>query len=215
MISRPVIAWMAMVAVSFGMAGCKSSGAHDTTTPVSKTQPQAKGPVNYMPQQNMAMNPVPTNGVPAQASWNTVPQQRLPMAQGMQPDAVGPANRSAYGASQVVSQPMQPMYTQNPGAVIRQVPNTMAADPSANMGNGYSNGVQMIPANAAAGSVNRASVPADYQPRQPLQISAPAYPGEAQQQQPRGPEGTPVDNGMGAMEPTGPAMSPAPDAMAR
>jgi hypothetical protein len=127
-----------MVAITFGMAGCKSccssgscpSGSSPSDSTAAKTTPQAKALANnnnYYPQQNMAGTP----GTPAQASWNT---QRMP-GQAMQPDAVAPASR--YGVSQpmMVQQqpvmPQQPMYTQNPGAQIRQIP----ADP--NMGNGY------------------------------------------------------------------------------
>jgi hypothetical protein len=80
------------------------------------------------------MTPGAMPGTPMQNSWNTAP--RVPASQAMQPDAVAPGSRSAYGVSQpmmVQQQPvMQPTYNQNPGAAIRQVPQTMVMDPSAN-----------------------------------------------------------------------------------
>jgi len=147
MISRPVIAGAALVAFTLGMAGCKSccsSGSCPADKPAddhawqSKAQPQTKGPANYYPQQqSVTMTPGAMPGTPMQNSWNTAP--RVPASQAMQPDAVPPGSR--YGVSQpmmvqqpVMQQPVmqQPMYNQNPGAAIRQVPQTMVIDPSAN-----------------------------------------------------------------------------------
>jgi hypothetical protein len=152
------------------MAGCKSccsSGSCPADKPAddhswqSKAQPQTKGPAaNYYPQQqNVTMTPGAMPGTPMQNSWNTAP--RVPASQAMQPDAVPPGSRSAYGVTQpmMVQQPMiqQPVYSQNPGAAIRQVPQTMVLDPSANpnyapAGVQQTNNVYRAPAQAMPGA---------------------------------------------------------------